>query len=87
MDPFTSKGRTPGTLKILLTRMDSEVPPKFVEMIPEETKTKTFTVLSCLFSFLLNISLHQNTNNIPNVINSTCLRLSVNGIFFKKLDI
>lgn len=62
--------------------MDSEVPARFVEMIPEETKTKNFTVLSCLFSFLLNISLHQNTNNIPNVINSTCLRLSVNGILF-----
>jgi len=56
--------------------------PKFVEMISEETKPKqkTFTVLSCLFSFLLNISLHQNTNNVPTVIDCTFLRLSMNGI-------
>lgn len=66
--------------------MHREAPPKFIETISEETKTKTFTVLSFLVSSLLNISLHQNTNSLPNVINCTFLRHSMNGIFFFKLN-
>lgn len=75
-------------------------PPNFVKTFSKETKsqTKTFTVLSFLFSCLPNMSLHHNTKSLPKPANCTFLRLSVgqnskilrlriyfyNGYFFRQ---